>query len=249
MQPLGLQMLAHLLKEGHLDGQVVLNLPHGLFLRLLAGHEEVCRVHIILLVCVDAHHADGVHLLDALNLVAPIHYSQQVVAIGQRNVHRIALHTHLATAQTDVVAHIKALHQPTQQLVAVQLHTHLQMNHILVEGRGISHTIDAGHTAHHNHVSPAAQQRTGGRQTQFVNLVIDGQVLLDVGVCAGNIGFGLVIVVVTHIVLHSIVREELLHLAVELGGQRLVMAQNQCGLAALRNHVGHSEGLSASGHA
>ena len=55
-----------------------------------------------------------------------------------------------------------------------------------------------------------------------VDLVVDERVLLDVGVRLGDVGLGLVVVVVGDEVLDRVLREERLELAVQLGGQRLV---------------------------
>lgn len=57
----------------------------------------------------------------------------------------------------------------------------------------------------------------------------------------------LIVVVVGHIVFHGVVREESLELAVQLGGQRLVVAQYQRWLVDVGNDVGYGECLSGSG--
>ena len=101
----------------------------------------------------------------------------------------------------------------------------------------------------HNHVIASRKQGRCGRKTQFVNLVVDGQVLLDIGVGSGKIGFGLVIVVVGYVVLYGVMGEECLELAVELGCQRLVVAEYQSGAAYVLYYVGYGECLARSGHA
>jgi hypothetical protein len=60
------------------------------------------------------------------------------------------------------------------------------------------------------------------RVAQLVDLVIDRRVLLDVGVGRGDVGFGLVVVVVGDEVLDGVLGKELLELGVELGRQGLV---------------------------
>jgi hypothetical protein len=49
-----------------------------------------------------------------------------------------------------------------------------------------------------------------------VDLLVDGRVLLDIGVGARDIGLGLVVVVVRDEILDRVLREEALELAVEL---------------------------------
>ncbi len=86
--------------------------------------------------------------------------------------------------------------------------------------------VDARHAGHDDHVA-AADQRAGGRQPQPVDLLVDRGVLLDVDVALRNVRLGLVVVVVADEIVDRVVREELLELAVELGGQRLVVRQHE----------------------
>jgi hypothetical protein len=61
----------------------------------------------------------------------------------------------------------------------------------------------------------------------LLDVLIDRGVLLDVGVTRGNVGLGLVIVVVGNKVLDSVLRKEFAEFAVQLGRQRLVMGQDE----------------------
>ena len=65
----------------------------------------------------------------------------------------------------------------------------------------------------------------GGGVAQLVDLLVDVGVLFDVGVGAGDVGLRLVVVVVADEVLDGVLGEELLELAVELGGEGLVVAR------------------------
>ncbi len=82
-----------------------------------------------------------------------------------------------------------------------------------------------------------------------VDGLVDLAVLLDVGVRARDVGFRLVVVVVADEVFHRVVREEPLHLAVELGGERLVGGEDERRALRLLDHLGHGEGLARSGDA
>jgi hypothetical protein len=62
---------------------------------------------------------------------------------------------------------------------------------------------------------------------QPVDLFVYGAVFFDIGVAAGNVGFGLVVVEIAYEVVDGIVGEEVLKLGIELGSQRLVMAEHQ----------------------
>ena len=248
VQPLGLQLLAFLLEESHLLGQIIFDAADGLLLCIVAGHEEVGGIHLIVLEGGQAMQAHRIKLLQRLYLVAPEGDAQQAVGISQCHIHRIALDPHLSACQTHIVAHVEAVGQAAQQLLAVHLLPHVQLYHVLVEGSRVAHAIDARHTAHHHHILAAREQRAGGREPQLVYLLVDGQILLYIGVGAGDIGFGLIVVVVAHVVLHGVLGKELLHLSIQLCGQGLVVAQDERGLVDLRYHIGYREGLAASRH-
>ena len=192
-----------------------------------------------------------INLLDAVNLVVPEGHTHHIVAVGHEDVHRVALHAESAALQVDVVAHVEGIDQSAQQHVAVKFLSFRCMLMTLSDmAVGPAHAIDARHRRDHHHVFAAAEQQgRHGRESQAVNLFVDGQVFLDIGVGGGQVGLGLVVVVVRHVVLHGIVGEEPLHLLVELGGQRLVVAQDEGGALMLLDDVGHGEGLARAGDA
>ena len=113
---------------------------------------------------------------------------------------------------------------------------------------GRAQAVDAADAGDDDHV-PAQEQRRGRRVAQAVDLVVDGRVLLDVEVLRRDVGLGLVVVVVADEVLDRVVRQELAELVAELGGQRLVVGDDQRGLLHPLDDVGHGEGLAGAGDA
>ena len=65
----------------------------------------------------------------------------------------------------------------------------------------------------------------------------------------GDIGLGLVVVVVGHKILYRVVREKFLKLGAELGRQGLVVGQHQGGPLHRLDDLGHGEGLARTGDA
>ena len=104
-------------------------------------------------------------------------------------------------------------------------------------------------TRRHDDDVVALQQRARGGVAHAVDLLVHRRFLLDVGVGARHVGFGLVVVVVGDEVLHRVVGEEALELAVELGGQRLVGRQHQGRALGRRDHLRGGEGLARAGDA
>jgi len=247
VQALGFEEAAFALEELDLAVEVVLNLVDGAEGVLLGGHEEVGGVDAVVVEAAEGDTRDGVHLLDAVHLVAPEGDAQEVVVVGQEDVHRVALDAEVAAVQFQVVAHVEAVHQAAEEDVAAESLAAGDVDGVVVEVGRIAHAVDAGHGGDHHHILASAEQGRGGRQAELVDFTVDGQVLLDVGIRRRDVGLGLVVVVVGHVVLHGVLREEALELAVELGGQRLVVAQDERGLVDVGDDVGDGEGLSRAG--
>lgn len=82
---------------------------------------------------------------------------------------------------------------------------------------------------------------------QPVDLLVDGGVLLDIGIGNGDIGLGLVEIVVRDEVVHRRVREELLELLGELGGERFIVRDDESRFPYLSDRIGHGKGLPRAG--
>ncbi len=65
----------------------------------------------------------------------------------------------------------------------------------------------------------------------------------------GNVGLGLVVIVIGDKIFHGVVGEELPELAAKLGRQGFVVGQNQGGAVQLFDDGGHGEGLAGTGDA
>ncbi len=108
--------------------------------------------------------------------------------------------------------------------------------------------VDARHGGDDDHVV-ALQQRARRRVAHAVDLLVDRAFLLDEGVRARHVGFGLVVVVIGDEILDRVVGEERLELAVELRRQRLVGREDEGRALRLLDHLGHGEGLARAGDA
>ena len=120
VQAFGLERFANLLEIVDALGKVFLNLYNGTHCALFCCHKEVGRVYLILLELGYARSCVGVNLLDALNLVVPECYAQNVVAVGEADIYSVAFYAKITASQFKVVAHVKAAHKVTQKDVAVE---------------------------------------------------------------------------------------------------------------------------------
>ena len=192
---------------------------------------------------------DGVELDDPVDLVPEkLHPDGEVTHIGKVDVHRVAVDPELVADKIDVVALILQRHQPLAQLIPLHFHAGAEADDHAAVVDGVAQRIDAGHRRHNDDVPPLGQSRRR-RMAQPVDLVVDGAVLFNIGIGAGDVGLRLVVVVVADKVLHRIVGEKRAELGAQLGCQRFVVGQHQRGPVAPGDDVGHGKSLAAAGNA
>jgi hypothetical protein len=249
LQALGLQQLAVL---DH-PGQALLQLLADLDDRLAQGRarRDVVAVGVDL---------DGwevrrllagqrVELDDGLDLVAEqADAPGAVLVVGGEDLQGVAATAERTALEGGVVALVLLGHQVGHQLLLVDGLADLQREGHGGVGLDRADAVDAADRGDDDDVV-ALQDRPGGRVAHPVDLLVDGAVLLDIGVGARNVGLGLVVVVVADEVLDRVLREEALHLAVELGRQGLVGGQDQGRALGLLDDLGHGEGLARAGDA
>ena len=77
----------------------------------------------------------------------------------------------------------------------------------------------------------------------FIDGIVDGGILGNVGVGGGQIGLGLVVVVIADKIFNRIVGKEIFKFSVELRGQRFIGCNDQGWLLYPLNYVSHGKGL------
>ena len=95
----------------------------------------------------------------------------------------------------------------------------------------------------------AFEQRARRAHAQLVELVVDGGFFVDVDVGGGDVGFGLVKIVVADEIFDGVFGEKTLELVVELRRERFVVRQNQGGAIGGFDELGHREGFAGAGDA
>lgn len=110
---------------------------------LLGGHEEVGRIDLITVEGAEGDTTDGIYFLDTVYFVAPKDDTQEVVAVGQEDVHRIAFDTEIATVEIEVVTLIEAVYQAAQEDVAAEHLAPDNVDAVVVEIGRIAHAVDA----------------------------------------------------------------------------------------------------------
>ena len=243
LKALGFEVFGLFGEELLLLFEVLLDFPHGLIGGGFAGDKQISWVNDDVVKPVQPRPRFRINGFQLLNLIAPKMYTQRVVGVGEENINGIALDPEGSAFELRTRAAVQPADQCVEEGVAAPFLSHLQWNHALVKLHRVADAVDAADGGDDDDVAPAAEQRRGGAQSELFDFLVDGEVFLDVGVGRGDVRLGLVIVVVADEVLHEVVGEEFLELAVELSGEGLVVAQNQGGPSGLCDDVGHREGL------
>ena len=247
-QALRLEQLALVLQLLEPVRELFLNGLDSLFHALVRGHVVGGREDAHLVFLADHVAGERVDVVQRVHLVAEELHTHGHLFVGRDDVHGVALDAEGAALEVDVVALVLHVHQKAQETVALHFLAHAQHNRSVQVGLRGAQAVDAGHRRHHDHVA-AAQKRGGGGVAQALHVVVDGRVLLNVGVGLRDVGLRLVVVVVRHEVLHRVVGQQLAQLVGQLRGQRLVRRHDQRGTLLLLNQPRGGGGLTGAGRA
>ena len=92
----------------------------------------------------------------------------------------------------------------------------------------------------------AVEEGARGGVAHTVDSFVDGAFFFDIEIGARDIGFRLVIIVIGDEIFHRIIGEEGFELAVKLGGESLVVGEDQGGALGGLDDLGHCEGLACA---
>ncbi len=151
------------------------------------------------------------------------------------------------TPQLGFITGILHVSQAPQNIPLVQTVAAVQMQHHLQVGPRVPQAIDRRNRRHDDTVR-ALQQGLGGRQSHLFDLLIDGGILLNIGIGGRHIGLRLIIVIVGNKVFHSILREQFPHLTVQLRRQGLVRCQHEGRTPRMLDNIGNGKGLARAGN-
>ncbi len=171
-----------------------------------------------------------------------------MLLVGRHDLERVTPDPERAGPKLHVVAFIVRLDQLAQDGRAPVDPADLEVDDHAAVGFRTADAVDRRHGGDHQHVSPR-KDRGRGRQPHALDLLVDLGLLLDVQVVLGDVGLGLVVVVVGDEVFDGAIREEVLELRVELSRQSLVVGHYQRRALQPGDDVGDGERLARPGGA
>ena len=189
-----------------------------------------------------------IDLRDALDRVAPHLDPDALLLVRGQDLDHVAPHPEGAAHKVQIVPRILDLHESGEDLPPGDILPFAQREHEFAVPHRIPESVDRGHGGDDNHIPPFHE---GGRRAepQSIYVFIDGCIFLYESIRRGNIGLGLIIVVVGDEILDSIAGKELPQFSIQLSGERLVVAHDERRAIDLGNHRGQRHRLSAARHA
>ena len=189
-----------------------------------------------------------VEVLEALDLVAEQDRPERRLRVRGEDLQRVAADAERPAPERGVVAVVLEVDELAQELVAVDVGALDQRLQVVVVGVRRAEAEDRRHRGDDQHVA-AREQRGRRGVAQAVDLLVDRRVLLDVEVARGDVGLGLVVVVVGDEVLDGVLREVGAELVAELRGERLVVHEDQRRLLQPLDRRRHRHRLAGAGGA
>ena len=150
-------MLLYAVKELALAGKVLLDVPHRTLYPLLGGTEDVCRKDCNLIHKLQRSSSNRIKHLNLLNLVSKEDYPAPLVSIRKVNVYAVSLNPESSPLELHIIAGIEAVHQLVEELRTGHHLPHLNPHRIGMEVCRVANTVQAGNTAHHNHIPSSTQ--------------------------------------------------------------------------------------------
>ena len=155
-----------------------------------------------------------IDLGDPVNLISEkFHPDCRITVVCRKNLYRVTAHTECTTVKIHVISCVLDIDQCTDDLISVLLHSRTQRNHHSKVVLRAAQTIDTGNRGDHDHIFTLYECRRG-RQTQFINLLINRRILGNISVRLWHICLRLIIIVIGDKVFHCILREKLLKLTI-----------------------------------
>ena len=161
-----------------------------------------------------------------VDLVAPKLHADGVAAVHREDLDGVAPDTEGPLVEIDVVSLVVQIDERGEKPLTTDLVAGFEPHRHPLVVAGVAEAVDRRHRGDDDDVLPR-EKRAGRRVSQAVDLLVYRHVLVDVGVGLFDVGLRLVVVVVGDEVLDGVVRKEVPELLVELGGQRLVVGDDE----------------------
>ena len=216
LQPLDLQQLSPLFKELQSSLQFHADISGRAFQIGFAADIMTPREDNRPAAFPRSYRTERINIGEPFNLIPPIFNPQDpVFLIGGKYLHHIPPNPKGTPVEIKIVSLILEVNQILEETAAGILIARLELNNLIPVFLGGTEAIDTGYAGNDNNI-PSGPEGIGGRVPHPVDLFINGRVFLDITIGRGEIGFRLIVVVITDKILHRVLGEELRKLSIEL---------------------------------
>ena len=180
--------------------------------------------------------------VQSLDLIAEQVDAEREAFVGGPDLDAVAAHAVAPALGVGVVAPVLHGVEREEERASVDVLAPCDRQDALAVRLGRPEPEYARDRCHDDHVAPR-EDVARGREAELVKVVVSAGVLLDIDIALGYVRLGLVVVVIAHEVVDGIVGEELTQLLVQLGGEGLVVADDQGRPTDGLDDIRHGEGL------
>ena len=188
-----------------------------------------------------------IDLRDAVDFVAEEFDPDRVILVGRKDLHNIPPDPEETAFQRVILPGELHLHQAAQDVLALETLSLFEKQEHAVICLGRAQAVNARYAGNDDAIPPL-EQRARSRVAQAVDFIVDQRVLFDVGVCRGDIGLRLVVVVIGDKVLDRIMRKESFEFPVKLRREGLVVRQDERRPLHGLDHLRHGERFPGAGN-
>ena len=224
LQAFGLQRFADFLEPIDLGFQVVLDVADGLDAAFACGDEVAGRVDGDFFDFLDGGPRHRVDDGQPVHLVAEKLDADGVIRSAEEDIDRIPAHAEGSPLEIRFGPRVQSLHQLVQQAGETPGLAFADVDGLGVEIVRIPDAVQAGYAGNDDDVPPARHQGRRRAEPQLVDALVDAEVFFNIGIRRGDVGFGLIVVVIRYEVLDRIGRKKRLEFAIQLGCKRFVVA-------------------------
>ena len=230
-------------------GQLQLDRLHCLFERRARSHIVRIGIDADIVERSDFLARQRIEFDNLLNLVAEKGNAPgRIFIVRGKQFQVIAAHAEIAAREGLVVAFVLQRNELADDLALVDSLALLQVEDHRRISLDRADAVKARDRGHDQHII-ALKQRARRRMPHAVDGFVHRALFLDVRVRPGDIGLGLVVIVVGNEILDGIFGKETLELAIKLRGEDLIGSEHKRGPLYGLDHLGHGERLARTGHA
>ena len=249
LEALGFEELPLLRQHREPAAQLLLDVLHRLVQRRPGRHIVAVRINLDPLQRPRRLPRQRIKLRDLVDLLPEEgNLPRPILLVHRPHIQRVPLHPESSPSKRLVIPLVLQRHQIRRHLPRINRLPLADVKRHRRISLDATNAVNTAHGSDNNHIIPL-QNRPRSRVAHAIDRFVDGAFLLDVGVAPGNVGLGHVVVVVAHEILDGVVGEKALELAIELGGQRLVVREDQRGALHRLDHLRHRERLARAGDA